>query len=59
NFQDSKSSGTYARSLELDMGREGKALFKIRELKLRKEHWPQSKLELSPPEGVEYVPVAL
>lgn len=59
NFQDSKSSGTYARSLELDMGREGKALFKIRELKLRKEHWPQSRLELSPPEGVEYVPVAL
>lgn len=59
DFQDTQGSGTYARSLELDMGQEGRALFRIRELELREQAWPDSRLKLEPPQDVQYVPLAL
>ncbi|MGM0423746.1 MAG: hypothetical protein ACQEQX_02355 [Thermodesulfobacteriota bacterium] len=59
SFQDDQDAGNYASSLELDMGQEGQALFRIRELQLRKEDWPDSRLELDPPQDVQYVPLAL
>jgi hypothetical protein len=59
NFQNSQNASSYAHSLELDMGQEGRALFRIRELQLRKQNWPDSRLELNPPQDVQYVPLAL
>lgn len=58
NFQDIEDLGVFAHSLDLDLGRKEQALFRIQDLQLRQDHWPDSALELEPPENTKYIPMA-
>ncbi len=57
DFQAEDDFREAARRLDLDLGRKGQALFRIQELELRPDQWPEPALELELPPETEYVPL--